>query len=26
VRARPPEGEAPFDSQAFLSRANMTPR
>jgi len=26
VRARPPEGEAPFDSQAFLSRDNMTPR
>jgi len=26
VRARPPEGEEPFDSQAFLSRANMTPR
>ena len=26
VRARPPEGEAAFDSQAFLIRANMTPR
>jgi polyphosphate kinase len=26
VRARPHEGEEPFDSQTFLSRDNMTPR